>query len=346
MTERPSRPDGRLQVAPAQLPGPRGSRARAYVALAVVVGVIAVGVGLSSLGSSGSPQVASSLRATGSLGPAASAGGSALPSPASSQAIALDWLALPNPAELTAGELEAGVADGSLDGALVFIRGRLVAQEQLCGQSFAVECVIATVPGLNLPIDLVPALVYWEAPPPGSFLVMHPVAGRLVYLGVVRPDDPVSSMSEVLARRPTRPFPMTLAPVVGWLVTDPFGQCSPAPSDVPCPVASPFLADDHPLRDGTVPTDRGASVAIEAGAVGLASGMSWLFGTYLVRHAFHSACDTSSSPCVDVVRLGWDVVARMDGIRWFEVTVPSPAGESSPAGDVGDGPAASPGLQP
>jgi hypothetical protein len=324
-------PDGRLQVSPARLPGPPGGRARAYLVLAVVVGVIVVGVGLASFGSSNAPAPEEGQEPTGSLAPAASAGlltpaaptgeSSAVPTstpPGASRNLSFTVLA---PAEL-----EAGVFDGSLDASLVFLRARLLPQEQRCGQSFAVGCVVVAVPGLDIPIDLSPALVYWEAPPPGVTLVMRPDAGRLVYLGVLAPDA-VSTMTDLLHRRPTRPFPMTLAKVGGWLLHDPHGLCAadsagtPPRGATPCPVASPFLADEAPLSNGTLASDRGASVAIEADAVGLGDETAPQVGTFLVRHAFHSTCDVSVARC-PTVSLSWDVVARLVGVSRYLVTVP------------------------
>ncbi len=214
-------PDRELRVEPTRLPGPRGGRARALVAGAIVVGIIVVGLGLATLGSPPTPSPDQALRSEGSPQSRSSPSpgpSTTRPSPDSSPAVAFDWPALPDPVTLDPAELEAGVVNGGLDGSLVFLSARLVAQQQLCGQSFAIDCLVAVVPGLDIPIDLAPALVYWEAPPPGSVLVMRPQAGRLVYLGVIRPGDPVSSMRGLLAGRPTRPFPMTLALVGGSAV--------------------------------------------------------------------------------------------------------------------------------
>jgi hypothetical protein len=323
------RPEHELRVERAQLPEPRGGRGRAFVAGAVVLSVIVAGLWLSALGSSDSRRAAQGQGSPVPSGAPASGqqsiSSSASPAPDSSPAVGFVWPPLPPFPVLTPAELEAGVADRSLNGALVFIHARLEARERRCGQSLAVGCVIVGVPGLDLPIELAPELVYWQAPPPGSSLVMRPEAGRLVYLGLLD-RGPVASMSGLLARRPTQPFPMTLALVGGWLLTDPHGLCTPAPDGTRCTVARPFLAADQPLRNGTVTSTRGATVGLESGALGLGDGTTRLVGTFLVRHAVHSACqgsvDSGGSPCPDVVTLGWDVVGRLEGARRFQVTVP------------------------
>jgi len=146
-------------------------------------------------------------------------------------------------------------------------------------------------------------------------------------------------MSELLVSRSVAPDPITLSPVGGWLLTDPLATCSPSPGRIGCPVAPPFLADDQPLRSGVLVSDRGSKVGLESGAVGLGDGTTRLVGTFQVRRGFRNGClgvttsgasvpgvgDASGpgqSPCTKAVMPGWDIVARLEGVRLLQVTIP------------------------
>ncbi len=321
-----------LRVEPTALPAPRAARWRALAAGAVVVAVIGIGIALASLTPSrleqaDRPSVPGTSERVATVPSAA---------PDARPSAAPGWPAPADPAPLTPQALNQGVIDGSLDGSLVFLRGRLGPVDQTCDPGRDVRCATETIQGLDVPLMLAPALAYAQAPLPGAVLVTRPDAGRLVYLGALSP-DPVTSMTGLLTSRPGRPFLVTLSPVGGWLLTDPHGLCTPAADGGRCPVSPPFLADDRPLRNGTVVSDRGSVVALEAGAVGLGDGTTRLVGTFLVRHAVHQSCEAPAftgaaaggdaaaatpSSCPAHVTFTWDVVARLEGVRRFEVTMP------------------------
>ncbi len=337
----------RLTVEPSRLPGAGDGRPRALAAVAAVFGVIALTIASAWLTPSdrGHDRPGSSPRARGTGAPAAIAAASGSPESSPGAGIRgsdrTPWPAPPEPVVITPRQLAQGVADGSLDGDLIFVHGRLVPEQQACTQPLDLRCVTVSVVGLDLPIHTAPALVYWQAPSRGATLVMRPEAGHLVYLGVIETGiDAPTSMSELVGNESVAPRPITLSPVGGWLVIDPLATCSPSSEWIGCPLAGPFLADDQPLRSGVLVSTRGSEVGLESGAVGLGDGTTRLVGTFLVRRGYHNGClgvipsddaaagggDASAgpgaSPCTRAVLPGWDVVARLEGVRLLQITMP------------------------
>ncbi len=331
--------DGDLTVAVAPLPGRGRGPRRAAVAAAGVIGLIAIAFASAWLAPSGpGPAVparvspaAGTVAQGGASGSSASAGTPASGAPQASAGF--PWFALPSPIAITPVQLVEGTRDGSLDGGLVLMQARLIRVPGACTQPSDLQCVSVSVAGLDLPVDMAPGLAYWQAPPDNGTLVMRPADGRLVYLGALGASiDAPTSMEELLARRPIQLFPITLSPVRGWLVVSPFRACGRPIGPKPCGQVPPFFADDQPLLGGVLRSDRGAEVRLEPGALGLLNGSNVSGGTYLVRHGFRSVCggapgalaSSGESACPDVLELGWDVVARLDGLTVYSVTVAAP----------------------
>ncbi len=335
----------RLTVEPTGLAGAGDGRPRALAAVAAVFGVIALAIASTWLTPSGGhDHPGSSSSARGTAAPATISVASGSPGSPSGGGIRgsdlTPWPAPPEPVVIAPRQLAQRVADGSLDGDLVFVHGRLVPDAQSCTQPLDLRCVTVSVEGLDIPVHTAPALVYWQAPPPGGVLVMRPEGGHLVYLGVIEAGiDAPTSMSELVGNESVAPRPITLSPVGGWLLIDPLASCSPSSEWIGCPLAGPFLADDQPLRSGVLVSSRGSGVGLESGAVGLGDGTTRLVGTFLVRRGYHNGClgvipsggaagggDASAGPgassCIRAVLPGWDVVARLEGVRLLQVTMP------------------------
>jgi hypothetical protein len=332
---------GDLTVEVAVVPGRGRGRRNAGIVAVAVVSALTLAVASAWLAPSGTGPARTSAPVSSGPAPGMVASpATARPArPTDEPGSSFSWLAPPQPVELTPAALETGVRDGSFDGSLVLLRGVLDPEKGGCTQPLDVRCVTVSVPGLALPVDMAPALVYWQAPPRTATLVMRPVGGRLVYLGTLgAPIDAPTTVAALLARRPVPPFPMTLSPVGGWLVVSPFRPCGSPAGSAPCAQLPPFLSDDQPKLGGILVSDRGTEVGLEPLADGLLNGSNVSGGTFLVRHGLRSGCGgtgrfadapgpstaAGASPCPELV-LGWDVVARLDGLLIYVVRIPVPA---------------------
>jgi hypothetical protein len=203
---------------------------------------------------------------------------------------------VPDPSAVLAGTtprmrrdaLAAAVRDGTLDGRLVFVDATLGVTPVRCqslAQGFG-GCVDLAIPGLGLAVWQGEDTVPWPAdPPPGAWLVTVARAGGLVYLGslVPQPRGQVPLLSIAGANPPASEG--TLVEADGYLVTHPVHACyRPAVPATPCPPPPPFLAEDAPLADGLLVSDRGHEVSVAPSAPGIDPAATVAGGTYLVQH--------------------------------------------------------------
>ncbi len=282
--------------------GRDGRRSRApLVAAAALVAVVAAGVALAQLFPADparlslvdpSPVVAATNH------PTTTAYAPATPAPV---------VVAQAPARLRAADLVAGVLDGSLDGWLVYADAELVAT---CERTTP-GCVPApAVSGLALPVTGSLDEVAGGGPPDASVLVLRVDGDHLAYLGslVVHVDGSPSLerlTGELVSVAPPAP---TLFDARGWLIIHP--PCIVAAPNATCPPAEAFLADDEPMPDGIVRSDRGERVAIAPDVWGIDATSEVLrAGPFLVR------------PVADG-GLRWEIVARYDPSRSVRVVIP------------------------
>jgi hypothetical protein len=222
----------------------------------------------------------------------------------------LDAPVIASARRVKASELAAGIADATLDGALVYADAKLVGR---CRPAATSGCTIdLSVDGLAVDVVQAASIGGEPAPvPPGSLLVLAVRGRRLDYLGslIVDPDGPPSldALSAEAAGAP-EPFARQLHDVGGWLVTDP-GCGGPQAGGAGCN-RGPFLSDEQPLADGALRSHQGGDVLLSPTVWGVERGLDTVSaGPFLVR--------ATGWPAVP-----WQVVARYDPSRSVRVVIP------------------------
>jgi hypothetical protein len=234
----------------------------------------------------------------------------------------------PAPPRLTPRDLTAAVADGSLDGRLVFIDGTLDVTETDCAPSQdgrGGPCVDLKVPGLGLDVRPEPVAMPWRGePPPGAWIVTVAKNGRLGYLGSLVPSPVMAGdATEMVVRLLNGDLRSagSLYQLGGFLVVNPIRPCDrpDASRATPCPLAPPFLAAEAPLADGSLHSNRGGDVALATPVVDVDPAALVTPGLFLLTPP--ATCDLDESPdgCVDVP---WTVVGRYEPTRSVRVLVP------------------------
>ncbi|HEX5828238.1 MAG TPA: hypothetical protein VFY23_11995 [Candidatus Limnocylindrales bacterium] len=210
-------------------------------------------------------------------------------------------------------ELTAGVLDGGLDGWLVYADATLEGACRPNGLAPCGEGIPFAIPGIALEVvrGAGTAGTVVGAPPDRAVLVLRVRGPRLEYLGslIVDPDgSPSLDDLTVEVRSPSGPVRQTLWDVRGWLVVKP-ACVSPGGGTAACD-RPPFLADDPPLADGILRSDRGDIVDLAPDLWGVDPATGTVSaGPFLVRR-------TGSG------EVGWAVVARYDPERSVRVVVP------------------------
>ena len=327
----PEPPPGRdLAVPPTRVGSPRASRSALAVLLGIA-GVILVAGVLAQLSGAPVPEGPSVARVTSVPERDTDGDPAALPPtavPAASPNAALVPLAHGLPPRLSRVDLRDRVLDGSADGQLVFVDGELEATPVRC-QSLAQSrsrCVDLAIPGIGLPVWAGASALPWRGdPPPGAWLVTVARAGGLVYLGSLRPEADVPAAIGTLTRRllaaELADPPGSLFQVDGWLVPEPPPACDrPGVPATPCPARAPFLAADRPPPDGTLRSERGASVDLASPPVDVDAGDRVVGGRFLVT--LPPPCDPADAAATCDPSPRWLVVARYDPSRSIRVLVP------------------------
>ncbi len=293
-----------LDVAPTIVRGSGGGRGRGALALAVVVLVIAGAVGVAMLGGEGQRRIALDAQATpGTVAPESPVvSSSPVPAPAAS---ILDA----TPIRLRANDLAAGIRDGSLEGRLVFVDGKLSATPVGCRSlaTVRVGCVDLAIPGIGVQVHAAePSMVWSPAPPLGAWLVTVARAGGLVYLGSLVPQrDVATSVPELerqLAGGAREGSDGTLFQANGTLVTN-----IPSPCNDLCPPPPPYLADQRNWDDPALP-ETGTTVDVVRNAPEIPADTERFDGTFLLARTGDGTA--------------WQVVARYVPSRAVRVQVP------------------------
>ncbi|HEY4189529.1 MAG TPA: hypothetical protein VGM28_03830 [Candidatus Limnocylindrales bacterium] len=213
---------------------------------------------------------------------------------------------------LSADELRSHLADGSLDGRLVVIDGRLALNQLGCG--LRPNCAVPFIRGLdNVPMaadDATNAALGVDLPDAGPH-VFAVRDGTLEYLGIEPADvDHPLSMATLLARGPRYgQNALQLQLVSGWLVEAGFACPTVAQPAAPCLGPASWLTDDQPTRRGGLATGGRILVALRT----TAPDGPVVQGPFLVRRMVPNeatVCDASPGvDCTPVVVGDWQVVA-------------------------------------
>lgn len=220
---------------------------------------------------------------------------------------------------LTAAELRAGLADGSLDGAIVLADGGMERGAFPCpssGPSGTATCWSLLLVGLDdIPIAVDAAVAAAVAADvPGGRLLFLAGSGTLIYLG--RAQGPIErpvSVTGLLASEPaSEPIgPEVLVPVSGWLSVEGVHACPSAAADgTPCPSPGPWLTDDMPHANGVLVSEQGVAVRLDDGAR-LPIDANVAAGPFLLRSVGAPGRGAA-----------WHVVARLDLAAVVRVTLP------------------------
>ena len=222
-------------------------------------------------------------------------------------------------------ELHAALADGSLDGRIVLVKGTLKLVAYGCETATQEPCTRYFIPGIDGvevrwsgPIqvrnDTSSGVAPSPAPDPSGVIAVTPRDGHLDLLGILRGrDETPGSIRDVFYRRGRWTMdPLALDPVAGWLLSEHGGL---------------RLVGTEPAADGSVPAGTtSVDVAVSYGP-GLEPGLKVQPGPFLVRQTQASVCggESTQSPsldCYTVLRFANTVVARYDLASVVAVTIP------------------------
>ncbi len=227
---------------------------------------------------------------------------------------------------MSAAELRAGLADGSLTGRLILVDGSLLSvASPPCSVTRGPECVTLYLRGLE------GVLVQAEQPlasivdtpvPTSGHLLFRAGPGLLTYLGrpPERLDAPVSATQ--LLGTANAPGSDVLSVVSGWLVVGGIHSCPFEPAGAtPCPGPPPWLTDDRPFDDGMLASNDGSNVALTPTMSRQTVGQIVTRGPFLVRRIWKTAiCDAPAG--VDCPGAQWQIVAAFDPQEVVRAQVP------------------------
>ena len=227
---------------------------------------------------------------------------------------------------MSAAELQAGLADGSLSGRLILVDGSLQSVASTpCSVTRGPQCVTLSLRGLEgiLVQAEQPLAGVADTPMPATgHLLFRAGPGLLTYLGrpPARLDAPVSA-TQLLATA-NAPGSDVLSVVSGWLVVGGIHSCPFEPAGAtPCPGPPPWLTDDKPFDDGMLASNGGSSVAITPTVSRQTVGQIVTRGPFLVRRIWRTAiCDAPAG--VDCSGAQWQVVAAFDPQEVVRAQVP------------------------
>jgi hypothetical protein len=294
-----------------------GPGAAGVVAAVAVVLVILGGLVSSALfpaagrSASASPDPAAdpTTRPTANMTAIAEAAESTAPSGA--QASSPFWTPRVVPTPTTASALVAGVRDGSLDGGLVFVSGRIHGRVRACPTTAASDCALLTLDGLRVRVVVDGARGGWAGDPAAGTAVVLRVAERtLFYVGsVVVAAEGVPGtayLSGALPRPGSRLAPPTsLVEADGMLLRNDDTTC--LGSVTSCGRHAPYIVPTRLEPSGRNAIGAPIGLVIAPVAVGLDVTNSWVTGPFLVRDAAPAECPASGFCPVGPV---WEVVAR------------------------------------
>lgn len=271
----------------------RGAKAPAGWAALALVAVLVLAVtggrldlGTAPPGSSTAPTAASSGPSLVAVVPGGTSTSGASPATVAPASPAVS--ALPRLPIMTAAQLVAALADGSLDGRLVLVAGRLKVLALPCPYPVPPDCFGITVSGLdNVSMTWDGKLSRDGAAAMQGGLAFVVRGSTLVFAGRVTSNlsEPLELLQLVdLPVSDTAPDPFALTPVGGWLVVGGIHSC-PAmrPGASPCSGPGPRLTDVQPGADGIINSDLQVPVDLAASVPGVRAGSIVTPGPFLVR---------------------------------------------------------------
>jgi hypothetical protein len=202
--------------------------------------------------------------------------------------------------------------DGSLDGKLVFVSGRIHGRLRACPpEGAAPGCALLTMDGLHLSVVVDGARGAWQGDPaPGTDVVLRVAERTLFYVGsVLLVADGVPGTEYLTAGLPWPGVqltpPTSLVEADGMLLRNDDTICfgSVTSCGRPAPYIVPVWQDAH----GSIRYGEPIGVALAPVVVGMDVANSWTTGPFLVRDAAPRECPASYNCPLDPV---WEVVTR------------------------------------
>lgn len=317
----------------------RGAKAPAgWAAVALVAAlVLVVTGGRLDLGTTKPAATGEPSASSGAVIPSGTAASAASPTAATSTPPAV------TPRTMTAAALQSALADGSLDGRLVLVQGRLRVVAVPCPYPVPPGCFGITVP------ELEGVSMTWDVPLTRQ--VVETMQGTLAF--VVR--GSALGFEGRVARDPAQPLTLQelidraglltaaaqfeLTSVGGWLVVGGIHSC-PAlgPGATPCPGPPPGLTDKQPFPEGMMASDLVVPVAVGASVPGVQPGRIVTPGPFLVRMVHAPGCtdldNVNETACLSVKPASMHLIARYDPANVVQVvtapiTCDQPPGGSS-----------------
>ena len=185
---------------------------------------------------------------------------------------------------LTADELRAAIADGSLDGRVIVVDGRLESMQIPCPAPGACNLlVLHGLDGILVTDDRRP--VGAEPPPDRGRLLLVPGGGGLRLLGAA----PASlghplTVKEAATGISLDPRAVPLEAVSGWIVSRGPVFCPyETEGATPCTASWPWLTDDEPGPGGSLTSDVGVPVRVADPLAGGPLVVPVARGPFLVR---------------------------------------------------------------
>jgi hypothetical protein len=232
---------------------------------------------------------------------------------------------------MTAAQLRAALADGSLDGRLVLVEGKLQVVPMPCPSPAGPGCFGITVPGLD------GVSMTWDVPLTQqdvtsmqgtlTFVVDRSTLGFIGHVDgdVTRPISPLA-----LATTTTDHGSYGLVAVSGWLLVNGIHSCPMlGVGATPCPGPGPVLTDSEPTAEGMATSDVQVQVTIASPALHVHPAATRTPGPFLLRTTWLGTrcADGLASPapaCLGGLFPNRQLIARYDPASVIQVVqIPS-----------------------